>query len=355
MNSPKNDTNIDKNKIQSLSRKESHIVLASSSQTNASNLDQRFFYEPINFNKTNFNFERTVLSKKVKYPIWISSMTGGVDQAALINKNLALVANKFGLGMGLGSIRPLLGNKSRLNEFKVRSYLGEELPLFGNIGIAQVEELINSGDVKILDSLLHELDCDGIFVHLNLLQEWFQPEGDHLERPILETLQRFLDVIQYPVFVKEVGHGFGPETLKKLIELPIAGIEFGAFGGTNFSLLEEKRQKNPRFEHPLIYVGHTIDQMIDSLIEISNEDKIKLRLKELTLIASGGVQNFLDGHYYLSRLNNQNVLYAHAKNFISHAHSFDELVKYTENEIKGLIMASQVLTLNTKNAKQLSV
>ena len=48
---------------------------------------------------------------------WISSMTGGTEKAGVINRNLARLANEFGLGMGLGSCRNLLYSDEYLADF----------------------------------------------------------------------------------------------------------------------------------------------------------------------------------------------------------------------------------------------
>lgn len=41
--------------------------------------------------------------------------------------------------------------------------------------------------------------------------------------------------------MKEVGQGMGPKSMEALLNLPLEAIEFGAYGGTNFALLELMR------------------------------------------------------------------------------------------------------------------
>lgn len=340
--------------LDSFQRKEGHIVLAEESQTKNNLKDPRFFYEPLLYQSGKIDLSRKVLNKKVQYPIWISSMTGGTERAKLFNENLARVAKSFGLGMGLGSLRPLLFDDSRFSDFHVRPFIGEDLPLLGNIGINQVEELFELKKLAMLDELSKRLELDGLFIHINLLQEWFQPRGDVLKNNPLKILTEALSVVKTPIFIKEVGHGFGPLSLKKLMELPIAGLEFGAFGGTNFSLLEEKRKVLQVVEHPLIYVGHSADEMMDSLIELSGEDKeMEKIIKDKLIIASGGFNNFLDGYYAISKLSGINsAMYAHAKEFIVRAHSLNDLQSFVEKEIHGLEMAHRVLVLNNSRSKK---
>ncbi len=332
----------------SFQRKVGHIALAESSQTSTVTKDPRFYYEPLLYHQEKIDLSRTVAGKKVSYPLWISSMTGGTEIAKNINQNLALTAKEFGLGMGLGSLRPLLNSNSRIADFEVRKYLGPDLPLMGNIGIAQIEELMDHSKLHLIDELCKNLELDGLFIHINLLQEWFQPNGDVVLRSPVELLKIALDKIKAPIFIKEVGHGFGPKSLAQLFDLPIRGIEFGAFGGTNFSLIEEKRKSEKDLTHPLIYVGHSYDEMMDSLINLYlNRPDIQNKINESTLIVSGGIRNFLDGYFAIEKMSGVNsVLYAHAKEFIIRAHSKELLNTFVTQELKGLDMAHRVLKYN---------
>lgn len=334
--------------VDSFQRKEGHIALAHNSQTLSHTKDPRFFYEPLFYHQSTIDHSRNILGKKVSYPLWISSMTGGTEKAKLFNQNLAQVARQYKLGMGLGSIRPLLYSHERFSDFDLRNTLGPDLPLVGNIGIAQVEELISLSKLHLLDELCQKLELNGLFIHLNLLQEWFQPNGDVVKGNPLEILKVACDQLKTPILIKEVGHGFGPKSLEVLLDLPIAGIEFGAYGGTNFSLIEEKRKKEQSLEHPLIFVGHTTDEMMDFLMGLSvKSESLQKKLKDSVIIVSGGMHGFLDGHYALEKMKMITpALYAHAKEFIVRAHSPEALFSFVENELKGLDMASRVLTYN---------
>lgn len=334
--------------VDSFQRKEGHIALSSSSQTLSNTKDPRFFYEPLFYHQQKIDFSRSVLGKRVAHPLWISSMTGGTNRAKGINQNLAQVAQEFKLGMGLGSIRPLLYSDERLIDFDVRKFLGPDLPLLGNIGIAQVEELHNLSKLNILDELCQRLELDGLFIHLNLLQEWFQPNGDVLRTNPLELLKMVVGKIRTPILIKEVGQGIGPKSLSQLLELPISGIEFAAYGGTNFSLIEQKRQNEKFSDHPLVFVGHTADEMMDSLLSLAEKNPlIQRKLNDTLIIASGGVRNFLDGYYAIEKMKQLTpALYAHAKEFIVRAHSKELLESFVASELKGLDMAHRVLNYN---------
>ena len=79
------------------------------------------------------------------------------------------------MGMGLGSCRTLLYTNDTLEDFNVRHLIGDDLPLFANLGIAQVEQLVESNKLYLITELLDKLQADGLIIHVNPMQEWLQP------------------------------------------------------------------------------------------------------------------------------------------------------------------------------------
>ena len=174
----KNNTGSDPNDPQAEQRKADHISNAFASQTGVDRLDPRFYYEPmLSGHPKEVNLETSFLEKSMGAPIWVSSMTGGTEKAGIINKNLARMVGEYRLGMGLGSCRSLLENDDHLQDFKVRHLVGDQ-PLFANLGIAQIEYLIDGGQLSKINRLVNKVEADGLIVHVNPLQEWIQPEGD---------------------------------------------------------------------------------------------------------------------------------------------------------------------------------
>lgn len=282
-------------------RKGDHIELAKKSRTESRSVDTRFNYEPMFFSHPDQDQKwiTTWLGFHLDYPVWVSSMTGGTAHAKTINENLARLCGEFKLGMGLGSCRALLSDDSKLSEFAVRKYLGSQ-PLFANIGIAQVEELVFSNQESKLHEMVKKVEADGLIIHINPLQEWFQPEGDRYTRSPLETLNRFLNNVNYPVIIKEVGQGMGPRSLRALLELPIAGIELAAYGGTNFSLLEKLRGTHDQTKEAFIQVGHTASEMVDILNALPTRNK--------EFIISGGIKDMLDGYELKTKLKANSII-----------------------------------------------
>ena len=137
-----------------------------------------------------------------------------------------------------------------------------------------------------------------MIIHVNPLQEWFQPEGDRIERPPIETIREFMARVNMPLIVKEVGQGMGSESLKELLQLPLAAIELAAYGGTNFSKLELLRDTPQIMElyQPFIRVGQTAGQMVKAINHLVTETDPVCQ----QIIISGGIKNYLDGYYLVS-------------------------------------------------------
>ncbi|RUT78005.1 type 2 isopentenyl-diphosphate Delta-isomerase [Ancylomarina longa] len=326
-------------------RKKDHIDLAFRSQIEKALLDERFYYEPLlsphpKPEETSFSF----LGKCLRTPIWVSSMTGGTRLAEKINKNLALACAEFGMGMGLGSCRSLLQNDNHFSDFDVRSIIGNELPLYANLGICQLEESIANGELNRIGDLIGRLDADGLIIHINPMQEWLQPEGDRMQKPPIESIEFLLKHINFPVIVKEVGQGMGPESLQTLMRMPLQAIEFAAFGGTNFAKVEMMRNPNSNIQllDPLTRVGHTADQMIKWLNDIViNDDKIQCK----EVIISGGIRNFLDGYYFMEKCKLPSI-YGQASELLKYAQvSYDKLRSYLLSQKQGLQISQSYLKL----------
>ena len=317
------------------------------SRTGIGEIDRRFYYEPmLSAHPSGIGHQFLLGSKRLKIPLWVSSMTGGTELAGTINRNLAKACREFGMGMGLGSCRIILDDDRHFSDFDMRDTIGDQ-PFFANLGIAQIEEIIDSGQTPKISALISRLRADGLIIHVNPMQEWFQPEGDRLKHSPLKSVKKIIDVADYPIMVKEVGQGMGYESLKALLELPLLAVEFGAFGGTNFARLELMRdpQSNRSLFEPLTRVGHDAFQMTNLANQIFRSANVKTK----HLIISGGVSTFLDG-YYLVNLSEIPALYGQASAFLKYAtESYELLAEYIRQQVKGLEMAYAYLKIRTND------
>lgn len=325
-------------------RKLDHIKLAEASRVDSTQLDHRFYYEPMlsGHPSGDLDISRSFLNKQLRNPIWVSSMTGGTGIAATINENLAKACAEFGMGMGLGSCRKLLHDNTYFSDFDVRKHIGDQ-PLYANLGIAQIEEIWKNDEWTSVKELLNRLQADGLIVHVNPLQEWLQPEGDRYFTAPIELIKRVIDALDTSIIVKEVGQGMGPTSLKALCDLPIDGIEFAAGGGTNFAMLELLRSDETMLNSykNLTHLGHTAQEMvllINSLQETNGFDVPDI-------IISGGVKDFLDGYYLISKCQ-ANSVYGQASSFLKHAmNSYEELQTFVKSQIEGLRLAHTMLSI----------
>ncbi len=326
-------------------RKHDHIALAFKSRVESGELDARFYYEPAlsahpkEGSLPPFSF----LGKTLRTPMWVSSMTGGTALARKINRNLAQACAEFGMGIGLGSCRQLLNSNEFLPDFDVRNIMGPDLPLYANLGCAQIEQLLENNSVEKLQELIDKLHADGLIIHVNPLQEAMQPEGDHFSRPPLEIVEEVLSRFEFPVIVKEVGQGFGPASLRALLKLPLAAVEFGAAGGTNFALLELLRS-NEQYRNTfagLARVGHSAAEMLMWSNNVAAETGNDCKTRHL--IISGGVSDYLDG-YYLIKQSVLPAVYGQASAFLRHAQDdYESLRTFVRAQVRGLELANAFL------------
>jgi len=325
-------------------RKKDHIELAFKSQVASGELDNRFYYEPLltAHPKRDSWGEFEFLGKQMQIPMWVSSMTGGTELAKTINQNLARACKDFGMGMGLGSCRSLLFEDDNFSDFDVRNLMGDDAPLFANLGIAQLEQLIEAEELWRVERLLDKLRADGLIIHVNPLQEWLQPEGDRFEKPPLETISICLEKLAASIIVKEVGQGMGRESLKQLLQMPLAAVDFAANGGTNFAKLELERSDVLHREvyGRLALVGHSAEEMVSLVNELKN---VVTNFNCPEIIISGGIRHFLDGYYLINKLK-MSAIYGQASAFLRHARgSYDDLAVYVDAQVQGLELAKAFL------------
>lgn len=325
-------------------RKANHIDLAFKSQIK--HTDTRFNYEPMLSAHPEIKEQKIpFLGKVMHFPLWISSMTGGTGKAKTINENLGKAAGKYGIGMGLGSCRIILNDNTYLPDFQLRKYIGDDYPFYANLGIAQLEELIQDNTLSVIYELIDKTETDGLIIHVNPMQEWLQPEGDRFKQSPLEVIKQVADQVDVSIIVKEVGQGFGPKSLKALFDLPIDAIDFGAHGGTNFAALELLRAGDKAGNHynELSHIGHSAYEMVDFCNAITAENP---EAKKKEIIISGGIQSFLDGYYLREKLQNPSV-YAQASAMLKQAAiGFTALDEYIEKQMRGYQLAEHYLTIN---------
>jgi len=177
-----------------------------------------------------------VLGKTLRSPLLIVGMTGGTERAGAINRDLAVVAQRHGVALGLGSQRAMHSAPTRADTFSVREVAPDVL-LFGNIGAQQIAQL----GVPAVEELVKRIGADAICVHLNPAQELVQPGGDRSFRGCLDAIRQLVDALGPRVWVKETGCGLSRSVAQRLVAAGVGGLDVSGAGGTSWTRVEQLR------------------------------------------------------------------------------------------------------------------
>jgi isopentenyl-diphosphate delta-isomerase len=182
------------------------------------------------------------LGRRLAFPFLIAAMSGGPAESATLNRRLARLAARAGVGLELGSLRPALaGAEAALASYDVRALMPDGL-LLGNVGATA---LLEPGVGEKLAVLVERLGLDGLSVHLNPLHEAVQPKGDTDFRGVITAVREFCRSLPVPVGLKTIGAGVSVRALPKLAALPIAWLSIQGAGGTSFVRVEAARLTDP--------------------------------------------------------------------------------------------------------------
>jgi len=225
----------------------------------------------------------TFLGRTLKAPLLISSMTGGFDMAGKVNRNLARAAERLGLAMGLGSQRVALEEPQVARSFQVRDAAPNVL-LLGNLGAVQLNYGYGIEECRRAVSMIQ---ADGLILHLNVLQEAVQPEGNRNFKGISAKIAEICFQLEVPVVAKEVGSGISADVAKRLLEVGVRAIDVAGSGGTSWYAVEAKRAARE---------GEPVDDTFAGWGIPTEETLVMVReaAPTLDLVASGGIRNGLD-------------------------------------------------------------
>ncbi|MFM9281904.1 type 2 isopentenyl-diphosphate Delta-isomerase [Paenibacillus jiagnxiensis] len=183
----------------------------------------------------------TFLGRAVRTPLLISSMTGGSTETGRINERLASAAEARGWTLGVGSVRAAVEKEELAATFNVRRY-APNITVIANLGAVQ----LNYGyDEEVCRRAVDIAGADMLVLHLNGIQEVFQPEGDTNFSGLLKRIERVCRNLSVPVGVKEVGWGIDGETASRLYSAGAAFIDVAGSGGTSWSQVEKYRNPDP--------------------------------------------------------------------------------------------------------------
>lgn len=217
--------------------------------------------------------------RPLRAPLVIAAMTGGVDRAEAINRDLASVAEELGIGFAFGSQRPML-TKGITAGYRVRDVAPTALVL-GNIGVVQARE---TETARLADMLEHS-GADALCVHLNPAMEVVQPEGDDDFRGGLDTIARLVAELPVPVVVKETGCGLSRSVGQRVADLGVRWVDTSGAGGTSWVGVEARRAEKRK-----ALLGETYwDWGIPTAASVA-----QLSGLGMGICATGGLHNGLD-------------------------------------------------------------
>ena len=226
----------------------------------------------------------TFLGKHLHAPLLISSMTGGTEQAGIINRRLAEVAQEYKLAMGVGSVRVAVEKPQVAYTFAVRKYAPDIL-LFANLGAVQLNYDYGIDEcLRIIDLIA----ADALILHINPLQEFIQPRGDTNFHGLLDKISNLCNNLPVPVIAKEVGNGISATMAEKLLAAGVQAIDVAGAGGTSWALVESERAETALQRRLGQTFGDWGIPTADCIASIRENDP------DVPLIASGGLRNGLD-------------------------------------------------------------
>jgi isopentenyl-diphosphate delta-isomerase len=223
------------------------------------------------------------LGRKLRAPIMISSMTGGFDLARKVNRNLAAAAQELGIAMGVGSQRVAIEEPAAADSFQVREVAPDVL-LLGNLGAVQLNYGYSTEQCRRAVAMI---GADALILHLNVLQEALQPEGNRNFKGLTEKIATVCRELNVPVVVKEVGNGISVEAAKRLHGAGVAAIDIAGKGGTAWSAVEAQRatQQGKPYSRTFTDWGIPTEEALVG---------VRAALPQVELVASGGIRSGLD-------------------------------------------------------------
>src|SRR5713101_7261005 len=236
---------------------------------------------------TSVNF----LGQKLRYPIFISSLTGGHHDVISINRNLARAAKHYGLALGVGSQRAAIVNPEVISSYAITREHAPNTFLIANIGAPQLIAQPRHAPFAIeqVEHAITMIGANALAVHMNSLQEATQPEGDRRAAGEAAALKTLTGKVSVPVIAKETGAGVCREQALLLRSCGVAAIDVGGAGGSSMPAMEAVRSRS-RGDEQAMKIGLLYrDWGIATPVAV-----VEAGAAGLPLISTGGVRSGLD-------------------------------------------------------------
>lgn len=289
-----------------MNRKDDHIKYALKQEAINNDFDKiRFAHNALpNVSFHEVSLKTSFSGVNLRYPIYINAMTGGSDQAYLVNDKLSKLANYFNIPIASGSVSAAIKDQSMIDSFKVIRQNHPNGIVIANIGADKTYEYALKA-IEILNANILQ-------IHLNVVQEMIMPEGDRDFRNLENNIQEVIEKVIIPVIIKEVGFGMSFNTIQKLKKFNVKTIDVSGKGGTNFAIIENARREE-KFTSLNSFGLSTVESLLEST-----------KVEDMEILASGGIRNPMDvvkalalgakavgmSKYFLDLVNNNNQVEA---------------------------------------------
>ncbi|HFH9417594.1 TPA: type 2 isopentenyl-diphosphate Delta-isomerase [Streptococcus agalactiae] len=255
-------------------RKDDHIKYALKYQSPYNSFDDiELIHSSLpKYNVNDIDLSTHFAGQSFEFPFYINAMTGGSEKGKAVNHKLAQVAQATGIVMATGSYSAALKNDE--DDSYPTTDLYPDLKLATNIGLDKPLPAAES-TVKAMNPIFLQ-------VHVNVMQELLMPEGEREFHMWRSHLKEYVDNIQCPLILKEVGFGMDLQSIKNAYDIGITTVDISGRGGTSFAYIENQRGRDRSY---LNTWGQTTAQ---SLINAQS------MMDKMDILASGGIRHPLD-------------------------------------------------------------
>lgn len=255
-------------------RKDDHIKYALKYQSHYNSFDDiELIHSSLpKYNVNDIDLSTHFAGQSFEFPFYINAMTGGSEKGKAVNHKLAQVAQATGIVMVTGSYSAALKNDE--DDSYPTTDLYPDLKLATNIGLDK--------PVSAAESTVKAMNPIFLQVHVNVMQELLMPEGEREFHMWRSHLKEYVDNIQCPLILKEVGFGMDLQSIKDAYDIGITTVDISGRGGTSFAYIENQRGRDRSY---LNTWGQTTAQ---SLINAQS------MMDKMDILASGGIRHPLD-------------------------------------------------------------
>ncbi|HEN9493246.1 TPA: type 2 isopentenyl-diphosphate Delta-isomerase [Streptococcus agalactiae] len=255
-------------------RKDDHIKYALKYQSHYNSFDDiELIHSSLpKYNVNDIDLSTHFAGQSFEFPFYINAMTGGSEKGKAVNHKLAQVAQATGIVMVTGSYSAALKNDE--DDSYPTTDLYPDLKLATNIGLDK--------PVPAAESTVKAMNPIFLQVHVNVMQELLMPEGEREFHMWRSHLKEYVDNIQCPLILKEVGFGIDLQSIKDAYDIGITTVDISGRGGTSFAYIENQRGRDRSY---LNTWGQTTAQ---SLINAQS------MMDKMDILASGGIRHPLD-------------------------------------------------------------